>query len=41
MGIQLIGSLLFELFPFLKNCVILAKKKKTTTWRVTYMAITA
>lgn len=40
MGIQLIGSLLFELFPFLKNCVILAKKKKTT-WRVTYMAITA
>lgn len=28
MGIQLIGSLLFELFPFLKNCVILAKKEQ-------------
>lgn len=27
MGIRLIGSLLFELFPSLKNCVTLAKKK--------------
>lgn len=26
MGIRLIGSELFELFPFLKNCVTLAKK---------------
>lgn len=28
MGIRLIGSLLFELFPSLKNCVTLAKKKQ-------------